>query len=357
MEKEIPINHMERRQAWLGILWLCFGFSMALARNPAIQMTAAEAEKIAIAFGQRQSGTLAEGETNSFAFSAAAGDRVIARLSRSSGFLDFRIELLGPDGKKLAEAEGEDSADLVSAALPSAGIYTIQVGYSSGLGQGSYNLALERLNPGSGSLLSFGQTVSGRLGVGDLETFTFSGASGNLIILRMNRTSDSLSPEVRIYGPDGTKLDEAWSAAGTELADTSLPSTGTYTILIGDHWGKSEGGFNLTLERLYPESGVPISYGQPVSGTLKAGDLDVYGFAGTAGSRLRIRVDQTSKAGIFYPEIRLYGPAGKKLQDEWAGSAMSLLIEALPSAGAYTLLIGDYYGVYAGDYTLVIERL
>jgi hypothetical protein len=193
--------------------------------------------------------------------------------------------------------------------------------------------------------------------VGDLKTFTFSGISGNRIIIRMNRTSDSLCPEIRIYGPDGTKLDEAWSAAGTELAGTSLPSTGIYTILVGDHWARSEGGFNLTLERLYPESGVPVSYSQAVSGNLLAGDLDVYGFTAAAGVRLMIRVNQTSKAGIFYPEIRIYGPAGKKLQDEWAGSAISLLTEVLPSAGTYTLLIGDYYGVYAGEYTLVIERL
>jgi hypothetical protein len=357
MRKEIRINQMERRQVWLSVLWLCFGFSMALARNPVIQIPAAKAEKISIAFGQHQSGTLAEGESNSFAFSAAAGDRVIARLSRISGFINFRIELLGPDGKKLAEAVSEDSTDLVSPALPSAGIYTIRVGYASGLGQGGYHLALERLNSGSGISLSFGQTVSGRLGAGDLKTYTFSGAAGNRIIVRMNRTSDSLGPEVRIYGPDGTKLDEAWSAAGTELGGDTLPSTGTYTILVVDHWGTNEGGFNLTLERLSPESGVPISNGQPVSGTLLAGDLDVYGFTTAAGSRLRIRVNQTSKAGIFYPEIRLYSPAGKKLQDEWAGQTLSLLTEALPSAGIYTLLIGDYYGVFAGEYTLVIERL
>jgi len=348
---------MQRGKGWLAVLVIFFGFSIGPGKNSAFQTPKAETKKISIAFGQRQSGTLTEGESNSFAFAAAAGDRIIARISRSSGLLEDRMELLGPDEKKLAESLSEGSADLISDALPNAGTYTIRVSYASGPGQGGYNLTLERLNGGSGRSISFGQTVSDKIGLGDLRTFTFSGTSADRIVLRVIKTSDALNPEIRVYDPNGTQLSEAWSAAGTELASDALPSTGIYTILVCDHWGTNVGGFNLTLERLFPGGGTPISYGQRVSGVLAAGDLDAYTITAAAGSMIRVKVSQTAKTGIFYPQIRLYSPTGLKLQEEWASSSIEFRTDALPSAGSYMLLISDYYGIYSGEYSLVIERL
>jgi hypothetical protein len=335
--------------------------SMGLFMAPRVKAAAQNLNtgtgEASIIFGQTQSGTLEEGEKNNYSFAAAAGDRVMVRLSRTSGLLDYTIELNGPDGQKLGEASSEATTDLVSEALQNPGTYSIRVSYKSGAGQGSYNLTLERLNPGSGASISFGHTVSGTLAIGDLNSYTFSATSGNRVIIRMSKTSGSLNPGIHLYSPDGRELKESWSARTAELTSDALPTTGIYTVLVADYWGTSQGEFNLVVERLNPGSGPVIEFGQRVSGILAAGDLNAFTFAAAAGDRVVLRMGQTSTSATLYPEMRLYDPAGTKIQEEWSSSELEMRTDTLPSAGTYTILVFDFFGIYAGEYQLILDRL
>ncbi len=333
------------------------GLTAVSSAKAAPQNSDTGTREVPILFGQTQSGSLDEDEINNFSFVAAAGDRVVIRLSRTSGLLDYAIDLYGPDGKKLGEGLSGATADLVSEMFRNSGTYRIQVSSRSGVGQGNYNLTLERLNPGTGALINFGQAVSGTLGLGDLNSYTFSASSGHRVIIRMSRTSASLNPEIRLYGPDGKEIMEAWSAGTTELLSDALPATGIYTLLAADRWGTNQGGYNLVLERLNPGSGPQMTFGRRVAGVLMEGDLKAYTFAASSGDRIVIRMNQTSTAAALYPYLRLFDPEGKKLQEEWSSSELEIRTDALPNAGTYTVLACDYYGNYAGEYQLIVERL
>jgi hypothetical protein len=204
--------------------------------------------------------------------------------------------------------------------------------------------------------LAFGQTLPSALRAGETKTFTFAGTAGDRVIIRVCKTSGRLNPAIHLQGPDGTKLKEAWSAGITELISDALPSTGTFLIIAKDHWGIYEGEFNLGLVRLNPQNGASISFGQTVSGAIAAGELRSYTFLAAAEDRILIRVILTSATNILYPQIRLFNPEGIKLQEEWALSVAEFRIDVLPSAGTYTILVNDYFGIFDGQYNLILER-
>lgn len=204
--------------------------------------------------------------------------------------------------------------------------------------------------------LTFGQVLTGTMRAGETLTYTFTATAGKRVIIRMCKTSGMLNPAIHLQGPDGISLKETWSAGKTELISDALQSTGTYFIIAGDYWGTYEGEFSLALERLNPGKDVSISFGQTVSGVLVAGDLKSYVFYGTAGDRILIRMRQTSAAAVLYPQIRLYNPEGIKLREEWAPSVTEIRTFVLPINGIYTILVSDYYGAFAEEYTLILER-
>ncbi len=207
----------------------------------------AHAASISISFGQTISDSLAVGESDTFTFSASAGNVVMIRMSCSSGLLDPEVQLYGPDGTKLYESWGGSTADIVTTGLPTSGTYTIVARDHLGTYSGNYNLSLERLNPGTGTAISLGQTVSGDLVIGDLTTFTFSASAGNVVMIRMSCSSGLLDPEVQLYGPDGTKLYESWDGSTADIVTTGLPTSGTYTIVARDHLGTYSGNYILYL--------------------------------------------------------------------------------------------------------------
>jgi len=311
-----------------------------------------------ISIGQTVSGSLAVGEEDNYTFSSGAGNRVIIRMTQTSDtFLSPQLHLYSPDGTELNSSWHGWSAEIISDPLPTTGTYTILASDFFGDDSGEYNLTLERLNPGSGPSISFGQTVSGNLVVGDLDTYTFSATAGNRVIIRMSQTSDTfLSPQLRLYSPDGTELNSSWHGWSAEIISDLLPTTGTYTILASDFLGDDPGEYNLTLERLNPGSGPSISFGQTVSGNLVVGGLDTYTFSATAGNRVIIRMSQTSDI-FLTPQIRLYSPDGTELNSSWHGWSAEIISDPLPTTGTYTILASDFLGDDPGEYDLTLERL
>ncbi len=309
---------------------------------------------VPVSFGQTVSGTITAGKEETYTFSATAGNKVLIRMSTTSGDLCPYIRLLNPAGKAIGNSWGFTNAEVKSISLPSIGTYTIIAGDYDGSYSGTYNLTLERLNPGTGATVSFGQTKSGNLAVGDLDSHVFSASAGNKVIIRMSTTSGYLSPYIRLFDPAGTEIGNSWGFTNAEVKSISLPSTGTYTIIAGDYDGSYSGTYNLTLERLNPGTGSAIWLGQTKSGNLVIGDLDSHVFSASAGNKVIIRMSTTS--GNLWSYIRLFDPAGTEIGNSSGTSNAEIISISLPSTGTYTIIAADYYGNYSGGYKLTFER-
>jgi formylglycine-generating enzyme required for sulfatase activity len=111
---------------------------------------------VSIAYGQTRSGSISTpAEMDTYTFAASAGDKVLVRMSKSSGTLYPGIRVYDPDGAKLCEVDGSYTAEIASCTLSTTGTYSILAfdGFGhvgGGTSTGDYFLYLQRLNnPGN----------------------------------------------------------------------------------------------------------------------------------------------------------------------------------------------------------------
>jgi lipid-binding SYLF domain-containing protein len=103
----------------------------------------------------------------------------------------------------------------------------------------------EEINAGSITVNGASVTVSISR-VGQRAYLTFDGNSGQQITVRL--TSNSMgSVTVSLLKPDGTQLTSSTSSASSfNLTTQTLPTTGTYTILV-DPAGTNTGSMNVAV--------------------------------------------------------------------------------------------------------------
>jgi serine protease Do len=94
-----------------------------------------------------------------------------------------------------------------------------------------------------------GGTVNGDLGAGDRDRWTFTGAAGQVVTIRM--TSQSIDPYLELLGPDGTQLifnDDGAGYPNALIEAFELPTAGTYTIVARSFGDSRSGPYVLSLD-------------------------------------------------------------------------------------------------------------
>ena len=67
-----------------------------------------------------------------------------------------------------------------------------------------------------------GTTYLGTIETGDIDAWTFTANAGESIVVRMGEvTSSTLTPQLRLYGPDGVLLDSILSGVFVAAAEVS----------------------------------------------------------------------------------------------------------------------------------------
>ena len=95
--------------------------------------------------------------------------------------------------------------------------------------------------------------------LGDLDAYTFTANTGDVVNVKMGRASGSLNPMIRLY-ESGNPVPLCTAGAGctgtvAEIAGCLLPNGGTYTIVASDDYAcgwSNSGDYNLELECLKP---------------------------------------------------------------------------------------------------------
>ncbi len=262
----------------------------------------------------------APAETDTYTFYANSGDIIIARMSRSSGDLTPELRVFDPAGLELCSDWDTVLSEIASCTLTESGTYSILAGDYGGTKTGDYYLYLQRLiNPGNAPGIAFGETLAGSiLAPAEMDTYGFKVSAGDKAVIRMSKSSGTLSPEIRIYSPAGILLCQDWDTVTSEIASCDLTSVGWHWILVGDYYGTETGDYYLSLQRL-GISGDPVS----ISGNVEAADVTLKYHDGTAKSVLSDasgfysitvpfgwsgRVTPAKKIGMarFYPTMRIY---------------------------------------------------
>jgi predicted DNA-binding ribbon-helix-helix protein len=316
-----------------------------------------------ISFGQALFGSLlTTAEMDAYTFTASAGDKILVRASESAGNFYPEVRVYSPQGTQLCESGfSSTTAEIPSCALTSDGVYTILAFDYYGTYTGDYHIYLQRLNnPGNAALTDFGQTTFGSLiTTAQMDTYTFTASAGDKVLIRMSESAGSIYPDVRVYSPQGTQLCESgYNSTTAEIASCALTSDGTYTILAFDYYGTNTGDYYIHLQRLNNPGGArTIGFGQTLSGSLlTTAEMDAYTFAASAGDKVLVRM--TKLAGSIYPDVWVFSPQGVLLcESGYSSTSAEIATCALTSDGTYTILAFDYYGTYAGTYSIYLQRL
>ncbi|MBN1138580.1 MAG: hypothetical protein JXM73_18465, partial [Anaerolineae bacterium] len=130
---------------------------------------------------------------------------MLVRISKTSGTMWPEVRVYDSGGAMLCEAYSSTSVEIASCTVVAGGTCSIQADDYLGTNTGDYYLYLQGLNsPGNSVPIAFGQTLPGSILTGaEMDTYTFTVSPDDKVLVRMSKSSGTMWPEVRVYGPDG----------------------------------------------------------------------------------------------------------------------------------------------------------
>jgi hypothetical protein len=298
----------------------------------------------------------AAAEVDCYSFTGAVGDQIRIRVVETSGTLVAQQAVLAPNNSFICTAT---TAQETTCKVLVAGTHQIQISDNGGTKTGNYSIAVQRLNNPLGcAALTFGAapTAAAIAAVAEADCYTFTGAVGDQINVRMAKTSGTISPNQEMVRPDGTTLACTATTAVDKLC--ALPSAGTYKVLVDDYNGTNTGNYVVAIQRLNNPAGcAAIGFGgTPTAASIgTAGEIDCYSFSGTAGNRIRVRVIETSPSSPpLSASQAVVRPNGTAVCTPTATQDVTC---ALDTTGTQRILVGDSLGTSTGNYSILVERL
>lgn len=318
--------------------------------------------------GATQTGVISvPAETDSWTFSADAGDRIILRLGEISQTNSFtpRLRLMNPLGGQQALGAAALVVELNVVATNS-GVFTIEVSDNIGTtATGTYRLSLAKLPGtivinGDGGTLTNGTFHTGSIAIGDLDIYSFEAMAGEAVIVRAGELLDAggFTPWVRLFGPGGNQVDSGFGGTAGEVSAT-VTSNGTCFVVVGDGNGSltGAGDYCLTLAKtgvavvVSPgDEGGSLTNGLTHSGVVMPGDLDLWTVEAAVGEALIVRAGEVSDTNTFTPWVRLYSPGGTFLGSGFGAVAGEVAV-TVSSNGTFLVVVSDGNGSLSGSGT------
>jgi YD repeat-containing protein len=280
-------------------------------------------------------------------------------LTPASDNFSPRMEVYDPLGNRLGATGGE-----LQQRVTRNGNYLVVLTPETATGAtGTYSVSLQRPNnPCNVTTLACGQSVLRAVdGPGQIDAYSFTGATGDLTTLRLPVRSGSYSPFGELYNASGTLLRGFSSGALNYL----LPADGKYTLLVRDRNGVGTGAYRTALQTdpacpvedsqaptialVRPTGGEVIAGGAPFHIAWKSDDnVDV------ASHEVRLSTD----GGVTFPTVVASGLSGSTQSYEWTVPATIaptrtavLQVSATDSAGNTQSAASDLLTVIGAGFT------
>ena len=295
---------------FIGLLYLVFP---ALAH-------AQDEDNTTIGYGETVNGTLDNDRFRSlYTFSGRQGEIITITMIATGGDLDPYLSLVDSSGRSVAFSDdnGDGNAAFIdSIRLSLDGSYFIiatRFGHGQGSTTGEYELQLQRLGATTspGATIQFGDSIIGEITDDSPQVvYVFSGQRGEVIDLRMLRTSGNLDTLIDLANAQGQILrsgDDDPSESGTlnaAIMNYTLPESGYYIIVAtryGRRSGETRGSFLLTLTAIprdllgrSPANAILMDYGAEVRSSISAEvPQRFYFFEGRRGEVVSIQMERT----------------------------------------------------------------
>jgi hypothetical protein len=332
-------------------------------------------------FGSEETGAIsAVAQSNTYTFTANANDEINFTLDTISGSLVPAIQLYNPNGTLLhANNAGSPfgcsgaNVEMNTVQIPTTGSYTVLINDCNQVNSGDYEIYVQRTDAPGGTIvpLLFDAVQTGTISTEtQSNTYTFTAKANDVLNFTLDTTSGSLVPAIQLYNPNGTLLTSnnagspfGCSGTNVEMNTVTLPSSGTYTVLINDCNTTNSGSYAIFTQRTNNPTGpVNLPFGQAVTGLVGSVTQSVpYTFSANAGDVFDFTLMTTN--GSLIPAIQLYNINGSLLSSNNSGSpfgcsggGLELNTVTIPATGTYTVLIDDCNTTNTGNYALYVQR-
>ncbi len=223
---------------------------------------------------------------------------------------------------------------------------------------------------GQGALTP-GENHTGSIAVGGADTWTFTAALDDHIVLSVaeivpnGQPESAFRPRIRLLDPDNVETNDSNGLLAEEIV-RRVTKPGTYTVIISD-WNDNQAG-NYTLRLIQPpqtfivpggDEGGTMTNGENHTGNIDTGDLDAWTFTAALDDNIAISVAEIVEDGqpeaAFRPRIRLFDPEGNETNDS-NGLLAEEVVRRATLPGTYTVLVSDWNEANAGPYTLRLSK-
>ncbi|MFP3757694.1 pre-peptidase C-terminal domain-containing protein [Cupriavidus sp. SIMBA_020] len=292
------------------------------------------------------------GQNGRYTFSATAGDSmrlawIGATFAGSSGYL----YVYGPNGSTVASnttvSSGTPSGVLQLNNLQQSGTYTVVVDpYSATTGR----VGLQLLASAGGTLAVDDVPLAINQIAGAAGRYTFAGVAGQRLGLGLDSlvtTPGGGTAAVTVIAPDNVTTlvsCSTFSAPGNSCNLPSLPSTGTYTVVVTPGSLSTALSGKLTLSADIRDT-LTVNAPATTFATSRAGQNGRYTFSATAGQNLSLAWSGATFVGS-YTYLYVYGPNGSILASPYFSSASSpsgnVQLTNLQQSGTYTVVVDPY---------------
>jgi hypothetical protein len=333
------------------------------AVTPSVTEIATVGNVTAINIGDTANGELTVNAPSAiYSFAAKAGD--IVAITMTSSDIDSYLQFGDAQGNPLAAADdgaGGLNARMGPYQIPTDGTYVIvaeSFGFVLAIDKkvetGKFKLTVQKFDP---QTITYPGNADGKLDVDTpLQTYKATLNAGDVIVARM-RSEDidsflSLSEAARISGLV-VRNDDFGSGSNSQIGPYIVPETGDYLLTATSFASNVQGSYKLSLDKLTAK---PIAYGDKVDDEISDADpAIVYSFTGAAGDRINAVV---AGEGDLDTMMTLLGPDGAQVafNDEANGHNPALQGQALPSDGAYTLVVQPFAAGQTGKYHIEFDK-
>lgn len=335
-------------------------------------------------------GEVPAGSAFTFNFNGRANEvTTITAIAGTTGDLDPRVALIGPDGAVLAENDDHTDADsnlgsldsrISGFILPANGTYSIIVsGFANT--SGAFVLTVERAVEGGLSIVTpvapvstptasgEEQVIAAQIRANDTYTYELQGNAGDVYSIVV-RGQGNLDPRLIISDPDGFVIaenddhrssDRSLNPLDSKIDSIILQETGTYTLEVTDYSGNA-GSFELAITLLM--TGAPLGPGVDDVSLGQTTQNEVYTMTVDLNAGDFVTVTIRTVSGDLDPVVSLLGPSGSLVAenddhtdfDSTLGRYDSRIQRMLISeTGTYTIEVTGYSG--SGTFTVTLNTL
>ncbi len=341
------------QDAWVSAFATSVQFRVAQATpTPDLSVTPLDA---ALAYGQEVAGMLDRNQKTAYTFVGRAGEVFsVVVAAKFDGYLevyDAQNFLLTEDDN----GGGDNNPQINGFILPKNGTYKVVLRGYTARDSGSFRLKLLKgrvpLKTSGANTLAYGQKFTDALTPNGQVILVFDGVAGDIISIMVSADFDSY---IQLQNADGKVLvsdDDSGGNKNPLLELFKLPATGTYRLLLRGNSAKESGTYTIQLlQSASSANQAALKSGVPVSGTLKAGERNVFVIDSAATQTLSLSITAQFEAVLMLRDARGSLLAQKDIPAN--KQTVALFNFKLPVKGSYFLVIAGATEIDAGTFAL-----